>query len=111
MRRYYAADNGYGTNTNIGFSNTWYVLVFGSRAARDHYVDTVESRAARAITRRQVPHYAANWHMTQNRLIRPAPFTREYWGIEPMEYGPCPPGCIGRVVVAHPDDRYARFSK
>lgn len=79
---YYAANNHYGSPTDVGFANTWYVLAFETKAERDAYVENSTSRAARAIYRHEVTSYATNWHMTRNEYIKPRPFSGEYWGID-----------------------------
>lgn len=101
--KFYAADNRYSSPTDIGFSNTWYVLVFDSRKARDQYVENAEGLAARAITKRDVTNYAANWDMKDNRENRPRPFTGEHWAVIDDFYQVNPrtiPGCIGQVGIA-----------
>ena len=57
MRTYYAADNHYGSETDLGFANTWYVISFASKAARDAYVANSEKRSTRAIRAGEVRQY------------------------------------------------------
>ena len=54
---YYAAVNSYATETSIGFANTWSVLGFASRQARDDYVKQATDRATKAITSREIRAY------------------------------------------------------
>lgn len=54
---YYAADNHYSTETNLGHSNTWFVLAFDNRKNRDAWVRQAPGRAARQITRHDIPKY------------------------------------------------------
>jgi hypothetical protein len=57
MCTYYAADNHYGSETDIGFANTWYVISFASKVARDAYVANSNKRSTRAIKAREVRQY------------------------------------------------------
>lgn len=88
--RFYAANNDYGTETSIGFSNTWAVLAFGTRQARDHYVAQSNSLAARAIKRKEVTRYI-------NRT--PAPFSGEHYALI-MPIHEDIPGFLGTIEVA-----------
>ena len=100
---FYAADNSYSSETDIGFVNTWYVLAFETRRTRDEYVNTAPGMAARSIKRNEVVRYAA---MGGRR--RPQPFTGEYWGVVPdwrYVYGEAtaPIGYVGHVEVVEVD--------
>jgi len=57
MRHYYAADNYYGSETSVGFANTWYVLAFRSKKERDDYVSASHNLSARAIKSSEVKKY------------------------------------------------------
>jgi hypothetical protein len=95
---FYAAINTYATETDMGFSNTWGVLAFETRAARDAYIDSADDLATRAITRRAVTQYVSR---------KPRPFTGERYIIEhtPRTLDGCAPdGMIGAVAVGSPDD-------
>lgn len=48
-KSYYAADNHYGSETDLGFSNTWYVIAFPSAQARDEFVANSSRRSTRSI--------------------------------------------------------------
>jgi hypothetical protein len=54
---FYAAINTYATETSSGFANTWGVLAFETRAARDSYVRSRADLATRAVTRKEIPQY------------------------------------------------------
>ena len=105
-KRFFAATNAYATRTSIGFENTWDVLAFGSRADRDAYVASATDMATRAITRREVTRYAANWSLTRDQTNKPKPFSGEYWGIDDMTSYDAPRGLLGQVVVCEPTDTY-----
>lgn len=64
----------------MGFGNTNDVLVFSSKEARDEFVTKHES-CAEAITVKKATYWAANYSLTDNREIKPRPFSPEYWGI------------------------------
>jgi len=82
-RKYYAAENHYGSSTSHGFANTWYVLVFRSKSERDTWVYNQPTLTAKAIKRTEVIGYATNYNLSQNCTNAPRPFTPEYWGIIP----------------------------
>ncbi len=95
---FYAADNQYSTPTSVGFSNTWSVLAFESKTARDAWVKMDDGLAARAIKRTEIAKYLDR---------EPKPFTgecyaltRPYW----TEDDCTPSGLIGYISVAHRDD-------
>lgn len=49
---YYAKANQYGSDTSVGFANTWYVAGFATKAARDAWVDAHTDRLdVESITR------------------------------------------------------------
>jgi hypothetical protein len=56
-KTYYAADNEYGNEFDCGFSNTWYVIAFTSKKARDEYVRTSKAKSTRAIKAREIKKY------------------------------------------------------
>jgi hypothetical protein len=92
--KYYAAVNSYGSETNIGFCNTWNVLAFDSRKSRDEYVDkfSQRNRSVRAILRKEVKIYVES----------PKPFSGEASAMLPADvYDPDEsiPGLIGTVVL------------
>ena len=91
--KFYAASNRYASETSVGFANTWFVLVFNSRTARDEYVQQARDLATRAITRRDVPRYAD---------AHPKPFSGEYIGI--LDDHQEIPGYVGYVNVVTPHD-------
>jgi hypothetical protein len=47
---YYAAVNGYSTQTSVGFCNTWSAIKFDSRDHRDLFVRESDALATRAVT-------------------------------------------------------------
>lgn len=95
---FYAATNSYASETSTGFANTWGVLAFSTRAARDAYVASATDLATRAITRREITQYVSR---------KPRPFTGERYIIErtPRTLDGCAPdGMIGAVAVGYRDD-------
>lgn len=110
MTIYYAATNDYASSTDVGFDNTWNVIGFESKSARDSFVESCDDLATRAIAKREVTKYASNWHMARNEYVKPAPFSGEYWGIQAV-WGyddNCPDGYAGHVMVCEPDDTAPR---
>ena len=100
--KFYAAINAHSTPDSIGFANTWTVVVFNNREARDEYVKDSDSVATRAINRSEVTKYAANW--TGDSYRRPTPFSGEYWGIVAVpawSEWKAPRGYLGYVDVCH----------
>lgn len=108
MATFYAATNSYASATDVGFSNTWNVLAFDSKTARDAFVESSNDLATRAITKREVTKYASNYNANRNEMNAPAPFSREYWGIvdDSPEFTAAgrPGGYIGIVEVCNPDE-------
>ena len=51
MKKFYAAENRYGSETSYGFSNTWDVYVFKSKKGRDNWVDSRPTLTAKKIKR------------------------------------------------------------
>jgi hypothetical protein len=106
---FYAADNHYSRNTGVGFANTWYVLAFETRAARDEYVRTAAGMAARAILKSEVTRYA-----TSGGREGPKPFSGEYFGIDTRLYqfdDNAPRGMLGEVRVINPHDCFSRLPR
>lgn len=58
-KSFYAADNSYGSETDLGFSNTWYVIEFPSKAARDEFVSASSKRSTRAIKAAEIKAYGS----------------------------------------------------
>jgi hypothetical protein len=56
-KSFYAADNHYGTETDVGFFNTWFAIEFPSKAARDEFVSTSTKRSTRAIKAAEIKSY------------------------------------------------------
>ena len=56
-KSFYAAENHYGSETDLGFSNTWYVIEFISKLARDEFVSASAKRSTRAITAAEIKGY------------------------------------------------------
>lgn len=92
IMKFYAANNQYGSDTDIGFSNTWYALAFSSKNARDTYVASNRSLAARKITRKELSRYIQGV---------PKPFSGERYALVSSEE--CISGCLGQIAVTHPD--------
>ena len=98
MKRYYAKVNSYASDISHGFGNTWDVLVFDSKQARDRFVENDYRVNTQAIKRSEITKVAANWSMSFNEYIKPRPFTRDYWGIDTYEDNDID-GYIGVVEV------------
>ena len=96
MKKYYAAENYYGSDTSVGGYNTWFVVAFTSKQARDKWVDDQEPMSARAIRRVEVTKY-----QTQGGCKEPMRFTDQYWGFRNiLEYtDQHPDGYIGHLEV------------
>lgn len=109
MKKYYAIENSMGSSTSHGFANTWSVLVFDSKAARDKFVAESVNITVEAIHKKDATRYAANWSLMFNKANRPEPFTTEYWGITDSSDRDIP-GFIGYVEVCSPDDYYTPAS-
>lgn len=88
-RHYYLAINSYSTESSIGFSNTWRVLVYKTRTARDVAFDEHSGLGIKKITKKEISRYMSG---------RPSPFTGQrfciFWYDEEE----------GQVVVEYPDD-------
>jgi hypothetical protein len=106
MRKFYAAEN---TQKAV---NTWDVLVFSSKSARDSYVESRDGYChhfdntidCRAIPKRLVTEFASNWNCQRNEMNKPKPFTSECWMIFDSSYGESDiDGYIGEVVVGNPE--------
>jgi hypothetical protein len=97
MPRYYAATNLYATEDSIGFYNTWCVLVFGNKKARDRFVESATDLATRPISRSSIGLY----------INSPKPFSGQAYVIHPISFvNPenKTPGLLGHVVVDDPED-------
>ena len=62
MKRYYAAQNQYGSESSVGFASTWDVLVFSGKKARDNYVDNSDDLSVSAILKSQIKDYINALH-------------------------------------------------
>jgi hypothetical protein len=91
-RKYYAADNSYGSETSIGFSNTWGVCAFSNKKDRDNYVSRGDL-STRAIKKTEIKDYFEE---------SPQPFSIERFIIE-TRYDCDDPGLIGYVEIAVPE--------
>ena len=107
--RYYVAENGYGSSTSRGFANTWNVLVFDSKSARDKYVAASNNITTQAIKRTEAPRYATNYNLSTNREYRPEPFTGEFWGIVPLYRDVEVEGCLGELEVCEQGEPWTSF--
>jgi alkyl hydroperoxide reductase subunit AhpF len=89
--KYYAAINKY------GFSNTWTVYVFSSRAARDKFLTENDSNlSARAIKKREVTNYVDG---------EPKPFSGQYYCIDKYHEDE-ERGIVGTVAIV-PNGAYS----
>ena len=104
MTIYYAATNSYASTTSVGFANTWNVLGFHSKAARDAFVESRDDMATRAITKREVTRYASNYVLSRNEYNKPTPFSGQFWGLVSVYWQAEPDGYAGHVMVCDPDD-------
>ena len=89
MPKFFAAVNGYSSETDVGFANTWGVLAFDSRKARDCFVEDATDLATRSIARREIARYIDK---------QPRPFSGEKYAICIANIE-CP-GLLGEVAVA-----------
>ena len=55
--KFYAATNSYGTESSIGFTNTWNVYAFNSKELRNEYVEQSTDISTRAIPKREIGEY------------------------------------------------------
>lgn len=107
--KYYAALN------IMNAANTWEVLVFSNKKSRNCFVEKQDGSTYRnnlikclAITKKQVTGYASNLSLNDNCMIKPEPFSGEYWGIC-YNRGEEIDGYIGDVVVAGAYDNIDRL--
>lgn len=56
-KHYYAADNTYGSETDMGFANTWFAIRFSTREQRDEWVQNNRKISAISIKKRQIEDY------------------------------------------------------
>ena len=90
--RYYAVSNQYGSSTSHGFCNTWNILVFSSKKARDNYVDQSPNITTQSIKRSELSLYT-----------RPVtPFKGECLVIDEYQDNRFE-GLLGTVIVAYPE--------
>jgi len=109
-RHFYSAESDHGSESSFGFCNDTTVLVWDSRAARDEYVNNSRNLSCRAIRRAEVTSEASNYSRTDNRLIKPRPFTFDVWGIDDA-FCEEAPGLIGEIVVSDGQANIPRFYK
>ena len=101
---YYAGASDHGSNTGYGFANDWTVLVFADKKSRDNWVENCGNLSAVPIKRRDVTKRAANWSLTQNKLMEPNTFKREFWGINNLGEN-VDKGIVGYIHVFSDDYR------
>lgn len=99
IRKYFSAESSHGSESSYGFANDIIVRVFASRKSRDRYVENSTNLSCRTIKAEDATKEAANYSLTQNREIRPRPFTGEYWGIVMTDADALIGGCLGTVEV------------
>ena len=98
MLRFFAKDNHYGSQTSEGFGNTYYVLAFDSKAARDAYVESrrEQSIAAGPVLKKDVTTFVSS---------TPRRYSTEYYGIADVSgRAALIDGCIGYVEVYNDDN-------
>ena len=90
--RYYAVENQYGSSTSHGFCNTWDILVFNSKKARDSYVNESTNITTKSIKKAELSLYT--------RSVKP--FSGEALIIikDPNNETP---GLLGCAEVAYPE--------
>ena len=105
---YYAAFNRYGDETGIGFANTWSVVAFDSRSARDAWVDIRSHRdlSARPIKRVDIGRYLDG---------PPKPFSglAYCWELSCAQLSASMedvPGFVGSIVIGYPDRNEGRLN-
>lgn len=108
-KRFYSAESYHGSESSHGFSNDTIVYVWGSKKARDAYVENSRNLSCQAIERKNVTNWATNYSMDQNKDIKPQPFSGKYWAILPSSASY--DGLIGEIGIANCHDRYERFYK
>lgn len=91
MKRFYAAENEYGTKASAGFGDQWYVLAFNNKVDRDNWVISRNTITARNIKRKHVLNYC-NGNI--DGLKRPD----DFWGILNIGLTSKIPGCMGKVT-------------
>lgn len=98
-RRWYAAQNSYASECSSGFGNTWHVIVFDSKKARDNFVDSDYRVNTHSITKKEVTSYIHN---------SPKPFSGQAYVIDSWhicyESGATDDASIGEVIVDYTDD-------
>ena len=95
MTMFYAAINSYATETSTGFSNTWGVLAFETKAARDSYIADASDLATRSIARKEIGKYLGE--------IKPFCGQRFMIGLTAREID----GCVGEVYAGYENDAQA----
>lgn len=103
---YYAAFNQYGTESSVGFANTWRVVAFDSKNARDSWVEQRGRKdiSARAIKRAEIGRYLDG---------PPKPFSGDAYCWEMSHKQPLDddvPGYAGSIVIGHPSEHEGRFN-
>lgn len=94
---HFAAINTHASETSIGFANTWGVLAFETKKARDAYVDASTDMATRAITRSEIGKYCQG-------DVKPFSGDRYMIGLSPREEIE---GLIGEVYIGSEHDAQA----
>jgi hypothetical protein len=103
--KFYAAQN------KLGFANSWEVFVFSNKKDRDDYVKMTDGYCpvlqrvvdCKAIKKDVITCYAANYSMSQNRVLKPRPFTNECWMYSDDLCDEGTKGLIGKVFVGYPE--------
>lgn len=91
---FYAVNNRYSTETDLGFYNTWFVLAFDTKKNRDAYVENSKCLAVRAIKKSEIKDY----------VPAPKPFTcsRRAIVLSSSEW----PGVVGVVELCWPNEMH-----
>lgn len=90
---YYAADNLYGSDTSVGFVNTWRVLAFTDKESRDAFVEQGDM-STRAIKRRDISRYIDNVKPFSGQAVCLDTYANSTLDID---------GLIGMICVTCPD--------
>ena len=114
MKKFYVAENSYGSQTSRGFANTWDVLVFDCKKNAKKYVNESKNITVKIIKKTEVIKYAKNWNLTKNCYTEPKKFSSEYWGITNGNYDinmTDVTGYVGQIAVCNDDSYGERFYK
>ena len=64
---FYATDNFYGSEYDVGFANTWFAIGFSTRRDRDAFVEKSSKPSVRAISARELKTLGLSVARIQNK--------------------------------------------